>query len=130
MWDKIMTFLREKRDIVSYLVFGVLTTLVNYAIYLPLYNFAHLSGGWSNAIAWVGAVIFAFFTNKPFVFRSHDWSGQSRPAGSGKIRGLPAGVRSNGNGPRLVAGGYSWLERQHRQVGRQRVRGHHQLRGQ
>ena len=74
MWNKIMTFLREKRDIVSYLVFGVLTTLVNYAIYLPLYNFAHLSGGWSNAIAWVGAVIFAFFTNKPFVFRSHDWS--------------------------------------------------------
>ena len=77
MWDKIMTFLREKRDIVSYLVFGVLTTLVNYAIYLPLYNFAHLSGGWSNAIAWVGAVIFAFFTNKPFVFRSHDWSAKT-----------------------------------------------------
>ena len=121
MWDKIMTFLREKRDIVSYLVFGVLTTLVNYAFYLPLYNFAHLSGGWSNAIAWVGAVIFAFFTNKPFVFRSHDWSAKV---------GLPAGVRSNGNGPRLVAGGYSWLERQHCQVGRQRVRGHHQLRGQ
>ena len=74
MWNKITAFLREKRDVVSYLVFGVLTTLVNYAIYLPLYNFAHLSGGWSNAIAWVGAVIFAFFTNKPFVFQSHDWS--------------------------------------------------------
>ena len=25
-------------------------------------------------IAWVAAVIFAFLTNKPFVFKSHDWS--------------------------------------------------------
>ena len=25
-------------------------------------------------IAWVVAVIFAFLTNKPFVFHSHDWS--------------------------------------------------------
>ena len=74
MWNKITAFLREKRDVVSYLVFGVLTTLVNYAIYLPLYNFARLSGGWSNAIAWAGAVVFAFLTNKPFVFQSHDWS--------------------------------------------------------
>ena len=32
MWNKITAFLREKRDVVSYLVFGVLTTLVNYAI--------------------------------------------------------------------------------------------------
>ena len=25
-------------------------------------------------IAWVAAVAFAFLTNKPFVFQSHDWS--------------------------------------------------------
>ena len=28
----------------------------------------------SNAIAWVAAVAFAYVTNKPFVFKSHDWS--------------------------------------------------------
>ena len=28
----------------------------------------------SNAIAWVVAVAFAYLTNKPFVFRSYDWS--------------------------------------------------------
>ena len=28
----------------------------------------------SNAVAWVAAVAFAYLTNKPFVFRSHDWS--------------------------------------------------------
>ena len=28
----------------------------------------------SNVAAWVVSVAFAFLTNKPFVFRSHDWS--------------------------------------------------------
>ena len=36
-----------------------------------------LSGSASNAIAWVGAVAFAYLTNKPFVFRSHDWSAKT-----------------------------------------------------
>ena len=61
-------------DVISYLFFGVLTTVVNYIIYLPCYNVLGLPGSLSNAIAWVGAVIFAYLTNKPFVFRSHDWS--------------------------------------------------------
>ena len=47
---------------------------MNYIIYLPCYNLLHLSASVSNAIAWVVAVAFAFVTNKPFVFRSHDWS--------------------------------------------------------
>lgn len=67
-------FLRKYRDLLIYLVFGILTTLVNYLVYLPLFNLAALSGALSNAIAWVAAVMFAFFTNKPFVFKSRDWS--------------------------------------------------------
>ena len=31
----------------------------------------------SNAIAWVAAVAFAYITNKPFVFKSHDWSAKT-----------------------------------------------------
>ena len=61
-------------DIIVYLVFGVLTTVVNYIIYLPCYNLLGLSAAVSNMIAWVFAVAFAYVTNKPFVFRSHDWS--------------------------------------------------------
>ena len=66
--------LAKYRDVIVYLVFGVLTTAVNYIVYLPCYNILGLSGSASNAIAWVGAVAFAYLTNKPFVFRSHDWS--------------------------------------------------------
>ncbi|MDD6855793.1 MAG: GtrA family protein [Oscillospiraceae bacterium] len=57
-----------------YLFFGVLTTVVNYAVYLPCLNFLGFSAAVSNCIAWVVAVTFAFLTNKPFVFQSHDWS--------------------------------------------------------
>jgi putative flippase GtrA len=61
-------------NIISYLFFGVLTTAVNYVVYLPCYNLLGLSAAVSNAIAWVVAVAFAYLTNKPFVFKSYDWS--------------------------------------------------------
>jgi len=66
--------MKKYREILVYLVFGVLSTLVNYLVYLPCYNLAHLSASLSNVIAWVFAVAFAYLTNKPFVFESHDWS--------------------------------------------------------
>ena len=64
-------------DILTYLFFGGLTTLVNYLVYLPCYNLLGFSASVSNVIAWAAAVLFAFLTNKPFVFKSHDWSAQT-----------------------------------------------------
>ena len=69
-----MNWIKKHWDGVIYLVFGVLTTVVNYLVYLPCYNLLHWSAAGSNAVAWVAAVIFAFLTNKPIVFHSHDWS--------------------------------------------------------
>ena len=77
MIEKLRSLIEKYWDVLSYLFFGVLTTVVNYLIYLPVYNFCGLSAALSNMIAWVGAVIFAFLTNKPFVFRSHDWSAKT-----------------------------------------------------
>lgn len=77
MIQKLRSLIKKYWDILTYLVFGVLTTVVNYAIYLPIFNFCGISAAVSNMIAWVGAVIFAFLTNKPFVFHSHDWSAKT-----------------------------------------------------
>ena len=77
MIQKLRNLVGKYWDILSYLFFGVLTTVVNYLIYLPVYNLCGFSAAVSNMIAWVGAVIFAFLTNKPFVFRSHDWSAKT-----------------------------------------------------
>ena len=71
---KLLDLLQKYREILVYLVFGVLTTVVNYVVYLPCFNLLKLSASVSNVIAWAVAVIFAYLTNKPFVFRSHDWS--------------------------------------------------------
>ena len=72
--EKICRLIRKYAHIVTYLVFGVLTTVVNYLVYLPCYNLLGLSASVSNVIAWVFAVVFAYLTNKPFVFKSNDWS--------------------------------------------------------
>lgn len=69
--------IRKHYDILAYLFFGVLTTAVNYIVYLPCYNLLHLPASLSNVISWVAAVAFAYVTNKPFVFKSHDWSAKT-----------------------------------------------------
>ena len=71
---RILQLIHKYEDVLSYLFFGGLTTVVNYLVYLPCHNLLGISAGVSNAIAWVFAVAFAYLTNKPFVFRSHDWS--------------------------------------------------------
>jgi len=70
---QIKALIEKYYDVLAYLFFGGLTTVVNYLVYLPCCRILG-SAGVSNVIAWVVAVAFAFLTNKPFVFKSHDWS--------------------------------------------------------
>ena len=77
MISKLCRLIEKYWDIFSYLFFGVCTTIVNYLIYIPCYNFFGMSATVSNMIAWVVAVAFAYLTNKPFVFRSYDWSAET-----------------------------------------------------
>ena len=74
---RIRELIGKHYDILAYLFFGGLTTVVNYLIYLPCYNLLGLSASISNVIAWVVAVAFAYLTNKPFVFKSYDWSAKT-----------------------------------------------------
>lgn len=52
-----------------YLIVGVCTTVINYVIYFAL-NALGLYYIVSNILAWVGAVIFAYFANGAWVYRS------------------------------------------------------------
>ncbi len=67
----IKRIVRQYRELIVYLVFGVLTTVVNLVsfYFLEQYN-SGASYLINNAIAWVIAVVFAFVTNKLYVFRS------------------------------------------------------------
>ena len=77
MLTKLKNFITDYYDLLIYLIFGVMTTAVNYLVYLPCYNLLQLSASVSNVIAWTAAVIFAYLTNKPYVFKSHDWSAKT-----------------------------------------------------
>ena len=61
-------------ETISYLVVGVLTTILSIAVFAGCYRKLKMSTVMSNIISWVIAVAFAYLTNKPFVFKSHDWS--------------------------------------------------------
>ena len=74
---KLRDLVQKHWEVLVYLFFGGLTTVVNYLVYLPCYNWWGISSSVSNMIAWVVAVAFAYLTNKPFVFRSHDWSAKT-----------------------------------------------------
>jgi putative flippase GtrA len=54
-----------------------LTTAVDYAVSFVCHYGLQLSPTVSTVIAWAAAVIFAFFTNKAWVFGSRDWSGKT-----------------------------------------------------
>lgn len=62
-------YLKYKR-VIRYLIFGILTTLVNIVSYGIAARCFLLSTLWSTLIAWVISVSFAYVTNCKFVFES------------------------------------------------------------
>lgn len=64
--------LNKYKEIIMYLIFGVLTTLVNIGVYFICAKVFFINYQVSNVIAWVLSVTFAFITNKLYVFDSKD----------------------------------------------------------
>lgn len=65
--------LARYRELISYGFWGVMSTLVNYGIYFFCTISLDIDPLAGNAVAWVGAVAFAFVVNKQFVFASRSW---------------------------------------------------------
>ena len=67
---KLTTLYQKYKDILFYGIFGVLTTLVNLVVYYICAHPMHLGTMPSTIIAWIGAVLFAYITNRKWVFHS------------------------------------------------------------
>lgn len=65
------------KPLVLYAFFGVLTTLVNVVSYYILFNVSGVPNVPATILAWLFAVIFAFVTNKLWVFESRDFSART-----------------------------------------------------
>lgn len=59
----------NKKEILMYLLFGGLTTLINISTFVAVANFLGLDYKIATAIAWLVSVLFAYITNKLFVFQ-------------------------------------------------------------
>lgn len=76
MVNKIREIYKHNEEIINYLIVGVLTTIVSYVTYLVCANILFPAKGpldiqISNVISWICAVLFAYYTNKKFVFKSN-----------------------------------------------------------
>lgn len=60
---------KKYKEMILYVVFGVLTTLVNIVVYGVMYD-QGCSNMLSTVVAWILSVLFAYITNKLFVFES------------------------------------------------------------
>ena len=73
---KIKDLFIKYQEIISYLIFGVLTTVISLATYyLLVYTILDPKRGFelqiANIISWIAAVTFAYFTNRKYVFKSN-----------------------------------------------------------
>ena len=70
----IKTLFIKYKELIMYVIFGVLTTLVNFLAFGIFTKFLGEENYLiNNAIAWVVGVVFAYITNKSFVFESKSW---------------------------------------------------------
>lgn len=60
----------KKHRGLCYLVFGALTTAVNILVYTSYYYIFEINNSISNIIAWISSVVFAYITNKLWVFNN------------------------------------------------------------
>lgn len=67
--DKMIDIYKRHRETVNYLIFGVLTTVVNFVIYYILLALGmHYIA--AQVLSWIGAVAVAYVTNRRWVFGS------------------------------------------------------------
>ena len=73
-----MNLLKKYREIIMYIIFGLLTTFVGWGSYVVFVNSFPIDNKdilvfVSNLLRWICGVVFAFVTNKLWVFNSKSW---------------------------------------------------------
>ena len=61
------------KETLLYFTFGIGTTVINYVVFYLCYHLAQMTSTLANTVAFVAAVVFAYVTNKLFVFESNSW---------------------------------------------------------
>lgn len=70
LFSTIKILLVKYKELITYAIFGVLTTVVNYIVYFLLLDVMSVNYLVVNVLAWIVAVLFAYVTNRIWVFES------------------------------------------------------------
>lgn len=73
MKEKVIDLYKKYREVIQYLIFGVLTTVVNFVVFFVLravFGEDPIRENLYNLVANIVAILFAYFTNRIFVFQS------------------------------------------------------------
>ena len=75
MMNQILKIYKKYKEIINYLIVGVLTTVVSLAVYyMSVFTFLNpdvsVQLQIANILSWIAGVVFAYFTNRKFVFES------------------------------------------------------------
>lgn len=68
--ERLKALYQKYKELVNYIIFGVLTTLVNYIVYFLCLDLLKWNYLVVNVLAWVISVLFAYVTNRIWVFES------------------------------------------------------------
>lgn len=68
--DTIIGLYFEYKEVINYLMFGGLTTVVNFACYYIFAKVLGIEEVTSSGLSWFFSILFAYITNKIFVFES------------------------------------------------------------
>lgn len=72
--DTLKQLFYQYKEPITYLFWGVMSTIANVVTYWICYDVCHISNMASTLVAWIVAVIMAFITNKLWVFESRNTS--------------------------------------------------------
>ena len=72
MKDKLKQLYTKYKSIILYMVFGAGTTMVNIVTYYVMYDLLSAPNVPSDIAAWITSVLFAFVTNRWYVFEQTD----------------------------------------------------------
>ncbi len=70
--------MKKIKELVSYVFWGGVTTLVNWAVYAFCVRWLKVSPNISNVISWIAAVAVAYISNKLFVFENKSFKNVGR----------------------------------------------------
>ena len=68
---KLLSIYKQQKQVIDYLFWGVMTTVVNILVFALLHWLTDWNYLINNTIAWLLSVLFAYISNKVYVFHSY-----------------------------------------------------------